>query len=93
MYLSNCKQSVKLNDILSSIFDLGEFGVLQGSILGVILFLIYINNLGTCSNSFFSILFADDLNSVVTANDTDDLCTKGNESLDTLMCWYLSNTL
>ena len=92
-YLKDRKQCVKLGDILSDTYPLGEFGVLQGSILGVILFLIYINDLGHVSPSLFSVLFADDLNAVVKAPNLEELCTRGNTELNNLMEWYHSNTL
>jgi len=57
-YLSNRKQFVNIDGINSVLLDI-LIGVPQGSILGPLLFLIYINDLPTCSN-FDDSLFADD---------------------------------
>ena len=42
-------------------------GVIQGSILGVILFLIFMNDIYNCSRLIHSILFADDISSLYAA--------------------------
>jgi len=57
-YLAGRKQFVNIGDSNSSLLDI-LIGVPQGSILGPLLFLIYINDLPRCSN-LFSQLFADD---------------------------------
>ena len=59
-YLSNRKQRVKLNEAFSSWRDI-EYGVLQGSILGPLLFNIHLCNL------FY---FLDDLDIASYADDT-----------------------
>ena len=58
-YLQNRTQYVKINGTLSSIGHL-TLGIPQGSVLGPLLFLIYINDLPNISERFQSILFADD---------------------------------
>ncbi len=57
-YLSNRKQFVFIDGNSSSLLDI-LLGVPQGSILGPLLFLLYINDLPLCS-TLLSILFADD---------------------------------
>ena len=57
-YLSGRSQYVKLDNVCSSTIQI-KYGVPQGSILGPLLFLIYINDLPSATN-FFVKLFADD---------------------------------
>ena len=58
-YLSNRVQFVKLNDVNSDILPIVT-GVPQGSILGPLLFLIYINDFPSSSKCFKFIMHADD---------------------------------
>ena len=56
--LSGRKQFVYLNGVLSSMLEI-ILGVPQGSILGPLLFLLYINDLPLCTK-LFVLMFADD---------------------------------
>ena len=66
-YLSNRKQYVKLNDITSTVRSI-SVGVPQGSIIGPLLFNIFINDIVKASTKFSFILYADD----TTLNSTLD---------------------
>ena len=60
-YLCNRKQLVKYNGVESEEMTITS-GVPQGSVLGPILFLLYINDIQFCSELVSIILFADDTN-------------------------------
>ena len=67
-YLSNRKQYVAYNNTTSSHSDI-LCGVPQGSILGPLLFLLYINDLLPSSPSSHFIIFADDTNILFSHKD------------------------
>ena len=60
-YLSNRKQYVSINGESSESFGI-NCGVPQGSVLGPLLFLLYINDLPNISKLLNFYLFADDTN-------------------------------
>ena len=60
-YLSNRKQYVEIDNERSPCLDI-KTGVPQGSILGPLLFLIYMNDIPNASRVFKFILYADDTN-------------------------------
>ena len=58
-YLSNRKQYVQFKDSFSS-YSMIRTGVPQGSILGPLLFIIYMNDIAHITNKFFFTIYADD---------------------------------
>ena len=78
--LSNRKQYVTYNGI-SSVTKTVKCGVPQGSILGPLLFLIYINDLCSVCKHTFTILFADDTNLFSSGKEIKTLETNINNEL------------
>ena len=68
-------------------------GVPQGSILGPILFILYINDMCNVSTLLKPILFADDTNLFYSGKDIDELCSVVSIELDKLCIWFQVNKL
>jgi hypothetical protein len=81
------------NGISSSKLEQIILGVLQGSVLGVLLFLIFINDLGECCPNLISFLFADDNASYLEADNIHDLIALSNQEIPLLIEWYSANNL
>ena len=91
-YLCNRKQCVCLNGIMSD-YKLVTHGVPQGSILGPLLFILYINDIVNCSKYLLFILFADDTNLFFSCKDITHLFNTVNSELDKLSIWFKANKL
>ena len=91
-YLSNRKQFVSYNNTHSE-YKTIQCGVPQGSIIGPILFLLYINDMVNASDVLFPILFADDSNVFINGKNPANLADNMNKELEKLVEWVNTNKL
>ena len=90
-YLTNCKQYVCCEGFTSPLSDV-KIGIPQGSVLGPILFLIYINDLANCSN-FDTTLYADDCVLTISHKNTKSLQINLDNELVKISAWLKHNQL
>lgn len=100
-YLSNRKQSVEINgynektktvDTYQSSLMLNKYGVPQGSILGPLLFLLYINDFPSVI-SHKSVLFADDITIIIEGKNRQSYENEINTALNNSVQWLELNNL
>ena len=91
-YLENRKQYVCYSDTLSATM-LITHGVPHGSILGPLLFILYINDLANVSATLFSILFADDTTVLIKGTHINTMIATLDCELAKLTEWLNANKL
>lgn len=91
-YLNDRRQKVKLNNSMSDSLPV-EYGVPQGTVLGPLLFLLYINDIvGVVENCGVE-LFADDTMIYISGTNLMQMQQKVNQDLEHLFHWLCKNNL
>ena len=85
-YLTNRRQYVSINGF-NSMEEIMRFGVPQGSVLGPLLFLIYINDIHTSLKYYTARLIADDTNLLIKNKSLKQLQKHLNLDLRNLSKW------
>ena len=91
-YLTNRQQSTIVNGIASDKMDI-TCGVPQGSILGPLLFLIYINDLSCIATNTSMYLYADDTVLLTNDDNIDDCKNSMQRDIIKIANWCRSNKL
>ena len=90
-YLSNRTQLVSVNQVESDPLNV-TCGVPQGSILGPLLFLCYVNDMASSVDCKL-LLYADDSALIVSGKDTDFIANKLSHELESCRQWLVDNKL
>ena len=91
-YLTNRKQCVRVDSSVSEYCNV-NIGVPQGSVLGPLLFNIYINDMHKLSEQFSYIQFADDTTLLMSGSDIGILINSVNSQLSLFTRWAQINRL
>jgi len=91
-YLTNRKQFVRVNNCNSILLNI-KYGVPQGSILGPLLFLLYINDLPDVLNNCKIVMYADDVVLWYSDYNVNNIANVMNSELKHVHNWYNENKL
>ena len=91
-YLSDRRQFVIVRGCKSQATKI-QYGVPQGSVLGPLLFILYINDIVNSSKLFSYSLFADDTSLMLSHKDPHLLMSLANEEIKKLYEWFCCNKL
>jgi hypothetical protein len=91
-YLHERKQSVCINNVCSDVEGI-DYGVIQGSTLGPLLFLVYINNISKVPLDGKLFLFADDTAVVSFGVTWEDAFRQATKDLFSIRMWLDQNKL
>ena len=91
-YLKNRRQLCRVNGVASNMEEI-KCGVPQGSCLGPLLFLIYINDLPFSLKNSEVTMYADDTSISYSSKDIDELNETLNSDLESLKQWLEGNKL
>ena len=90
-FLRDRKQCVKIGDAISEMKTV-NIGVAQGSILGPLLFLLYINDFPV-DNNYKIVLYADDTTLIFKHKNLNELIRTINISMKRIYSWLVTNRL
>lgn len=91
-YLSDRKQYVQIADGKSSLKDV-KMGVPQGSVLGPILFSLYINDFAHSLKHAKAVLYADDTALMISSKSCQEAEFLANQDLRNTLRWFKANKL
>ena len=91
-YLENRTQMCSINGLLSGCCYL-SCGVPRGTILGPLLFLLFINDLPNCMSDFEPRVYADDTHLTYASNNIHNIQTSLKEDLENVHNWLRANKL
>ena len=91
-YLSERKQYTVINEAKSNV-DIVNVGVPQGSVLGPLFFLLFINDIFNCVDIDDLTLFADDTSVLIRDSNLNRLKSRAETSMEKLANWFGCNRL
>ena len=91
-YLENRKQYTTLNNCKSST-DSMNYGVPQGSVLGPLFFILFINDLPNCYQLADFRIFADDTNVFFQSNDINYILNTAKNIMKAITSWFSTNKM